>query len=67
MVFTHLPPQSVLPVGQPQVPSMQALPAPHTLPQLPQFCGSDLTSRQAPLQAVSDAAQAAPHWPTEQT
>jgi hypothetical protein len=53
MVFTHWPAQSVLPVGQPQVPSMQALPALHTVPQPPQFCGSDLISRQAPLHAIS--------------
>jgi hypothetical protein len=67
MVFTHVPAQSVVPVAQPQLPSMHALPAPHAVPQPPQFCGSDLMSRQAPLQAISGGAHEPAHWPTEQT
>ena len=67
IVSTHVPAQSVVPVGQPHLPSMHALPAPHAVPQPPQFSGSDLMSRQAPLQAISGGAHEPAHWPTEQT
>ena len=37
---TQLPPQSVCPPGQPQLPALQVWPAAQALPQVPQFSGS---------------------------
>jgi len=79
LVSTQLPlPQSVSAGGQfipatgvTQVPAMsstvetQYWPAPHFVPQLPQFAGSDARSTQAPLQPVRRGRQA--HPPLVQT
>jgi hypothetical protein len=37
---------SVKPAAHPQVPELHAKPAGHALPQAPQFCGSEVVSRQ---------------------
>ena len=56
---THLPEQSVLPVGQLDlhVPLEQTWPEPQTTPQLPQFDGSLLVLTQVLLHAVRPPVQ----------
>jgi hypothetical protein len=66
-VSTQVPPQSVVPVGQPQVPAMQALPPEQVVPQVPQLAVSDLVSTHRFAHRVSDAPQVAAQTPTEQT
>ena len=43
----RVPPQSCVPLGQPQLPAMHLLPAPHTVPQPPQLLLSELVSTHA--------------------
>jgi hypothetical protein len=66
-VSTQVPPQSVVPVGQPQAPPMQTLPPLQVVPQAPQLALSDLVSTHEPPQLVRVPAQLAPQVPTEQT
>jgi hypothetical protein len=51
--FTHVPPQSVVPAGHLHVPLAHVAPAPHALPQAPQFAASlPFVTLQVPLQSV---------------
>lgn len=66
VISTQPPPQAFrLPVQLvAHTPLEHTWPAPHALPHLPQFLGSDCASTQLPAQASEPAAQ--PHWPATQ-
>jgi hypothetical protein len=55
-VSTHVPLQSICPVGQ-HSPLEHAMEGPHTLPQEPQWRGSESVFTQAPPQSVNPARQ----------
>jgi hypothetical protein len=51
----------------PHVPPLQTSPAPHFVPQAPQFCGSSFVSAQIEPQSFVPPPQLVPHLPCEQS
>jgi hypothetical protein len=58
---THVPPQSVSPLGHVHAPAAQTCPTVHAVPHAPQLAASDCTSVQAEPHLVSPLEQAATH------
>lgn len=67
VVSTHVPPQSVRPPAQVQVPDAHARLLAHIVVQSPQCAESRVVSTQLPLHAVSPLGQSVAHVPAEQT
>jgi hypothetical protein len=62
LVSTHVPPQSIFPLGQEQAPPRQVWPSVHVLPHAPQLLKSLLVSTHVPPQSVLPLGQT--HMPT---